>query len=58
MESYEGLLNRSDDQLKLEQQIEICPRRRSPTYYDRNDLRVEQLSLSPFKDFIDFSPNR
>jgi len=60
MESYEGLLNRSDVQLKTEL-INInsgCPIPRTITYYERNDLKVDDRSLSPFKDFIDFNLNR
>jgi len=54
MESYEGLLNRSDDQLRFEQQIETCPRSRSPTYYDRNDLRSRTAQLIPVQRFYWF----
>jgi len=60
MESYKGLLNRSDDQLisAVYGMNPGCPIGRTVTYYDRNDLKVEDRSLSPFGDFIDFSYNR
>jgi len=59
MESYEGLFNRNNDHLRLELKSSNrgCPNNEI-TYYDRNDLKVEDRSLSPFEDFIDFNPIR
>jgi len=57
MESYEGLQNRSDDQLisEIYGMKPGCPTPRITTYYDRNNLTVEERSLSPYGDFIDFN---
>jgi len=42
----------------LEQRPGVCPTDRKAAYYDRNNLKVEDRSLSPFKDYIDFDRNR